>query len=60
MVVATWCQREELASTPFNDHEQKELQFLYDEWAHPYFVSIEEYERLMNVRPLLRSPCSPL
>ena len=28
---------------------EKELQFLYDEWAHPYFISIEEYERLMQV-----------
>ena len=49
-MVATWCQREEMESTPFSAHEQEELQFLYDEWAHPYFVSIEEYERLMNVR----------
>lgn len=48
MVIATWCQREETAATPFSQHEQAELQFLYDEWAHPYFVSIEEYERLMN------------
>lgn len=50
MVIATWCQREETAATPFSEHEKAELQFLYDEWAHPYFVSIEEYERLMNVR----------
>lgn len=52
MVIATWCQREETEATPFSEHEKAELQFLYDEWAHPYFVSIEEYEHLMNVRHL--------
>ena len=30
----------------FTADEKKKLQFLYDEWAHPYFISIEEYERL--------------
>ena len=50
-MVATWCQREETPETPFSEAEKKELQFLYDEWAHPYFISIEEYERLMQVSP---------
>jgi len=27
-------------------HTHTHTQFLYDEWAHPYFISIEEYERL--------------
>lgn len=30
--------------------DKERLQYLYDEWAHPYFVSIEEYERIMKVR----------
>mmetsp|Transcript_16722 Transcript_16722/g.26882 ORF Transcript_16722/g.26882 Transcript_16722/m.26882 type:complete len:481 (+) Transcript_16722:183-1625(+) len=46
IVIATWCQRE----TPpaFNAVEQANLKFLYEEWAHPYFISIEEYVRLME------------
>ena len=46
IVIATWCQRE----TPpaFTAEEEKNLKFLYEEWAHPYFVSIEEYVRLME------------
>jgi MPBQ/MSBQ methyltransferase len=46
IVIATWCQRE----TPpeFTPEEQEKLTFLYEEWAHPYFVSIEEYVRLME------------
>ena len=57
MVIATWCQREETPDTPFSEAEKKELQFLYDEWAHPYFISIEEYERLMQVRILKYCLC---
>lgn len=46
MVVATWCQRE----TPpeFSPKERKTLDYLYGEWTHPYFISIEEYERIMT------------
>ena len=46
IVIATWCQRE----TPpeFTPQEEANLKFLYEEWAHPYFVSIEEYVRLME------------
>ena len=46
IVIATWCQRE----TPpaFTAEEEANLKFLYEEWAHPYFVSIEEYVRLME------------
>jgi len=48
LVIACWCQREETPSTPFTEKERKELQFLYDEWAHPYFISYQEFVRLMN------------
>lgn len=46
LVIATWCQR----STPpdFTTRELVNLRYLYEEWAHPYFVSIEEYVRLME------------
>jgi hypothetical protein len=33
---------------PFTEKERGDLQFLYDEWAHPFFISKEEFVRLMN------------
>jgi MPBQ/MSBQ methyltransferase len=41
LVIATWCQRH----TPpaLTKEEKSKLQFLYDEWAHPYFISIKDY-----------------
>jgi MPBQ/MSBQ methyltransferase len=48
LVIATWCQREETPATPFTQSEKDKLQFLYDEWAHPYFISKEEYARLLE------------
>jgi len=45
LVIACWCQREE-GNRPFTNLERDELQFLYDEWAHPYFISKEEFGRL--------------
>jgi MPBQ/MSBQ methyltransferase len=52
LVVATWCQREAGVggAPPLTESEKARLQFLYDEWAHPYFVSVEEYGRMMQVR----------
>ncbi len=52
MVIATWCQREETPDTPLTSKEKADLQFLYDEWAHPYFVSVQEYGRLLEVTDL--------
>ena len=49
LAIATWCQRETTPSTPFTDKDRADLQFLYDEWAHPFFVSKEEYGRLAQV-----------
>jgi MPBQ/MSBQ methyltransferase len=49
LVIATWCQRKETPSSPFTDKDRADLQFLYDEWAHPYFVSVEEYGCLLEV-----------
>ena len=50
LVIATWCQREEAPGAPFSGADRAALQFLYDEWAHPYFVSVQEYGRLLQVR----------
>jgi MPBQ/MSBQ methyltransferase len=46
LVLATWCQRDETPEMPLTDNDRERLQFLYDEWAHPYFVSKEEYGRI--------------
>ena len=32
----------------FTPEEQNELRFLYEEWAHPYFVSYEDYQRMLE------------
>lgn len=37
----TESQREETPEKPFTDTDRKDLKFLYDEWAHPYFISIQ-------------------
>lgn len=50
LVIATWCQREVTPANPFTASDKERLQFLYDEWAHPYFISKEEYGRLVQVR----------
>lgn len=46
LVIATWCQRDETAENPLTETDQERLQFLYDEWAHPYFISKEDYGRI--------------
>lgn len=46
MVVATWCQRD--PEPPFTENEKKDLQYVYDEWSHPYFISIKDYGQLMQ------------
>lgn len=46
IAIATWCQRE----TPpeYTKDEMERLEFLYKEWAHPYFISYQEYGRLLE------------
>lgn len=47
IVIATWCQRD-IGDTPFNEYEKKMLNFLYNEWTHPFFISINDYKDLME------------
>jgi MPBQ/MSBQ methyltransferase len=49
LVIACWCQREETPERPLSAEDKANLQFLYEEWAHPYFISIQEFCRLMEV-----------
>jgi len=48
LVIACWCQREPTPERPITAEEQAELDFLYKEWAHPFFISIQEFERLTS------------
>merc|ERR1740127_7745 len=48
LVMATWCQREDTVEAPFTKKELKRLDYLYSEWTHPHFISIDEYERHMT------------
>ena len=48
LVIATWCQREPTPEAPITPEEQNKLRFLYEEWSHPYFISIEEYVRILK------------
>nr|QKY15242.1 putative tocopherol o-methyltransferase, chloroplastic (VTE4) [Polytomella parva] len=50
LVIACWCQRDSSAphSPPITAQEQKELDFLYHEWAHPFFVSKEAFGRMLS------------
>merc|ERR1719409_582848 len=53
MVVATWCQRD--PTPPFTEREKTALTFVYEEWSHPYFISINDYADLMKGTGVLDS-----
>jgi MPBQ/MSBQ methyltransferase len=46
-VMACWCQRDD-RQVPFAKRDKRDLQFLYEEWTHPYFVSIQTFAKLMD------------
>jgi MPBQ/MSBQ methyltransferase len=46
-VMATWCQRDD-RDRPFDEKDERDLKFLYEEWTHPYFISIEAYKDLID------------
>mmetsp|Transcript_20009 Transcript_20009/g.28342 ORF Transcript_20009/g.28342 Transcript_20009/m.28342 type:complete len:382 (-) Transcript_20009:162-1307(-) len=46
-VMATWCQRDD-REVPFSDKDKRDLNYLYEEWTHPYFISIEKYKELID------------
>jgi len=46
LVLACWCQRDADAARgarPLTQDDRANLTFLCEEWAHPYFISIEEF-----------------
>lgn len=51
-VMATWCQRDD-RDVPFDDRDKRDLRFLYEEWTHPYFISIEKYKEIIDATGLM-------
>lgn len=51
-VMATWCQRDD-REVPFDDKDERDLRFLYEEWTHPYFISIEKYKEIIDATGLM-------
>lgn len=45
IMIATWCTKEE---KELKSEEKKSLDIIYKEWALPFFVSLESYERLFT------------
>jgi MPBQ/MSBQ methyltransferase len=53
-VMATWCQRDD-REVPFSAKDEKDLKFLYEEWTHPYFISIEQYAEIIDATGLMNA-----
>lgn len=50
-VLATWCQRDD-REVPFTIIEREKLEFLYKEWCHPKFDSLEAYTDMTQIAGL--------
>ena len=46
-VMACWSQRDD-SEVPFDKRDKRDLQYLYEEWTHPYFISIPAWTKLME------------
>eukprot|EP00980_Cylindrotheca_fusiformis_P014793 scaffold4026_cov117-Cylindrotheca_fusiformis.AAC.28 len=51
-VMATWCQRDD-RENPFDKRDLRDLQYLYEEWSHPYFISKEAYAELIDATGMM-------
>jgi MPBQ/MSBQ methyltransferase len=58
LVLACWCQRDanaERGAPPLTPQDKENLRFLCEEWAHPYFISIEDFGALAEDTGALES-----
>lgn len=46
-VMACWSQRDD-SEQPFTKKDKRDLQYLYEEWTHPYFISINDFKKLID------------
>ena len=46
-VMACWSQRDD-SVVPFTKRDVRDLNYLYEEWTHPFFISIKEWAKLMD------------
>jgi MPBQ/MSBQ methyltransferase len=46
-VMACWSQRDD-SKVPFDRRDKRDLQYLYEEWTHPYFISVKDWAQLMK------------
>lgn len=56
LVLACWCQRDAdptRNAPPLTDTDKENLRFLCEEWAHPYFISIEDFGQLATETGLM-------
>lgn len=56
LVLACWCQRDADAlrgAPPLTPDDKENLRFLCEEWAHPFFISIEDFGALADGTGLL-------
>ena len=52
-VMACWSQRDDSVE-PFTKRDTRDLNYLYEEWTHPFFISIKEWAKLMEDTGLVR------
>lgn len=46
-VMACWSQRDD-TDRPFDERDKRDLQYLYEEWTHPYFISVKDFAKLID------------
>jgi MPBQ/MSBQ methyltransferase len=45
--MACWSQRDD-SEIPFTKKDKRDLQYLYEEWTHPFFISIQDWKQLIE------------
>jgi MPBQ/MSBQ methyltransferase len=51
-VMACWSQRDD-SVVPFDARDKRDLQYLYEEWTHPYFISVNDWTKLIQDTKLM-------
>ena len=46
-VMACWSQRDD-SVVPFDARDRRDLNYLYEEWTHPFFISVPAWAKLME------------